>query len=147
MRICIAEHIKISEHTLLVAMAQIYNGWWRQSKPPVAVEGSFPRPSRQTDTHTHTHTPSSSPPPAHTHNVTHQHPHVHMHAPSSSNAATAETSEENCTDLLMAKLMFQWAQKIYGINELAQVSGRVGEWVGGWVGGWGLSLTQLCIYT
>ena len=74
---------------MLVAIAHIYNGWWRKSH--VARERSSHASSSTTLGH------------------------------GNGNGEAGEVGEQDLAiDEQMALQMFQWAKKIYGINQLAQ---------------------------
>jgi len=107
------EQIKISEHYLLVALAQMYNAWWRKA---AAVRDQAHR--KTAGTHLLAGAEASSATPAT----------EASSAPASSQQPTSHPAPkdddgqpcEEALDAQMAVLMFQWAKKIYGINQLAQ---------------------------
>jgi hypothetical protein len=107
------EQIKISEHYLLVALAQLYNAWWR--KAAAARDKAL---QKMAGTPLLAGAGASSATPATEASF----------APASSQQPTSQPAPkdndgqpgEEALDAQMAVLMFQWAKKIYGINQLAQ---------------------------
>jgi hypothetical protein len=107
------EQIKISEHYLLVALAQMYNAWWRKA---AAARDKAHQKTAGTPLLAGAGASSATP-------ATEA-----FFAPASSQQPTSNPAPkdndgqpgEEALDEQMAVLMFQWAKKIYGINQLAQ---------------------------